>query len=263
MMQPPNMPDNDDALLRQMKRGNRTPLYVVLAIAAGSLFATGSFVVRNYFGVRSDLSEKGYKDLKVKFVGPFTFGFTGTKGSSECGGTITRYPFSGSEDETCFDTTPREPPPPPLTNRQEVEGSIKKNYAKRGFDHFTCPDIADADTKVTCKVTAPNGCSVDVNVERTKVGSRGEWSEWSSSPATPIVDGEKLDADLMPLILDAVKARRPKLELDIDCGKGPIVFVDGKLTCQLVTHDPKPLHTTVLLTMKDDKGGYNWSVKGL
>jgi hypothetical protein len=259
---PPQQQPSDDAMIRAMKRPNRAPLFVALAAVVAVVGGAGLWTIRGFAATRAELVEKGYTDPKVKLHGPFTFGFSGKKGDSVCSGTVTRYPGSTSTEESCFDTTPpAPPPPPPLTNREQIERSLRKNYAKLGFDKFTCPEIADSDAQTKCTVAGGNGVSVTVSVERTKTGERGEWAAWTSALDATVGKGEDLSKDVTESVTKGT-AKKHHVGIEADCGKGPVLFVDGKLTCDLTTQDKKPVHTKVVLTLQKG-GGYKWSVTGL
>lgn len=255
----------DDDMVRQMKRANRKPIFIVLGLLAAAVVASGVFVLSNFSGARSALVAQGYSDVHVKLTGPITFSFDAKRGTSSCSGTVTRMPWSTSIQELCFDTAPPTPSAPPraapLTNRQQVEATLSTNYTKRGFDGFVCPEIADGDATAACTVTAKsNGASVVVTATVTKHDTDGTWGEWEMKPAQPVELGSQLVTELSPAITTAVQKRYPKATLEIDCGPGPVVFADNKATCKAVLHDPNKT-TDLLLTHKGTST--NWSLKGL
>lgn len=239
-------------------RSSLGPVLIALGVVAAIVFGSGFLVLKSWAAARSDLVDDGYTSPKLTFHGPFTYGFTATKGSSSCSGTITRYPGSSSRQETCFEMTGTAPPPPVLTNRQQVEKSLEKNYAKYAFTAFTCPEIADADTKVTCKLAAESA-SVTVSVERTASDTDGTWGKWTSSLDETVGNGSEMSDDLTKSVSETAKAKHPS-GVDVDCGKGPVVFTDGKATCKFTTRDKKPMQGTVNLTAKKE-GGYQWTAR--
>jgi hypothetical protein len=235
------------------------PGLIALGVVALLVLVPGLWVLKSWATVRSDLEADGYASPKVTFKGPFTFAFTAMKGASSCSGTVTRFPGSSSREEMCYEPTPIVPPAPVLTNRQEVEKSLEKNYAKFAFTKCTCPEIADADTKTSCTLAGDNGASVTAQVERTKVDTDGTWGEWSTTLDAPVGKGEDLSADLTKSVGDTAKAKHPS-GVDVDCGAGPVVFSGGKATCTFTTRDKKPMHGNVELTSKPG-GGYKWTAK--
>lgn len=253
-------PDDFDAMARAMKRSSRAPLWIALAVVIGLPALGGLWTLKSFAAARDDLEADGYTNPKVKIKGPFTFSFSATKGTSTCSGTITRYPGSSSREELCFDESPKAATPPPPSNREQVEGSLRKNYGKRGFDDFSCPEIANADEKASCTISAKNGLRVTVPVERTKVDADGSWLAWSSTLPAGIASGEELAADLTQSMGKTIKKKHDGLA--VDCGKGPVMFQDGKLTCDVTTSDKTPVHTKARLTLNQD-GGYRWAVDGL
>lgn len=258
------LPPNDDDEIRAMKRANRTPIFVTLAVIGAVIVGCGLWFLRSYTSARSDLEAMGYTDVKVELHGPFNFGFSGTKDGMSCGGTMTRYPGSSSIQEMCFDATPAPKAPPPPSNRESIEKSLREHTSDLGFETATCPEIANADTKVTCKVGASTGVSVDAEVTRTEVGTAGDWNAWHIEFANEIENADKLGAKLAKAVAASVAKRHPGLVLDVDCGKGPLVFTrTTQITCHATSHDAKPLHATVVVSEKPDGGGMTWEETGL
>lgn len=253
MMQPP--PD-DAALLREMKRTNKTPLFIGLGVIALILVGSGLWVLSGFAAVRSTMKENGYTNLKVSVKGPFTYSFSGRKGTSTCAGTVTRFPGSVSTEEFCVADLISTPPP---NNRAEVEGSLKRNYEKDAFDTYSCPDIQSYDQSVTCIVSASNGASVEVRVDRKTLDTDGSWGTWSMEPKSPVANAEKVAADLKPDLQKALQKKRPGATLDVDCGKGPLVFVDNKASCKVMTHEAKPKDTTVAIELDKDRN-FKWTI---
>jgi hypothetical protein len=245
---------------------SRTGLIVVL-VFAGLIVASIGWVLAGFGMVRASLTDDGYTDVKVSMRNPFTFSFDGKKGDSSCSGTITRLPGSMSREELCFSGMSGKsavPAPPPPSNRESIEKSLREHYAETGFDTFTCPEIANADTKATCKMSSSGGVQLDANVTRTAAGTAGDWQSWHIQlDALDVESGDKLGAKLSKAIASSVASRHPNIALDVDCGKGPIVFVAGKkITCSATSHDDKPLHATITVEDKPD-GGITWTEKGL
>ena len=239
-------------------RSSLGSVLIALGVVGAIVLGSGLWLLKSWATARSDLIAEGYTSPKVTFQGPFTFGFTGIKGTSSCSGTMTRYPGSSSRQETCFEATPTVPPPPPLTNRQQVESSLQKNYSSYGFTTFTCPEIADADTKATCKV-ASEDTSVTVSVERTGLDTDGTWAKWTSKFDSFVGRGPELSADLTKSLSEKTKSKHPS-GVDVECGKGAVVFTDGKASCKFTTRDKKPMTGVVNLTANKD-GGYKWSAQ--
>jgi len=255
---------NDDPDVRALRRSKRAPLLVALVVLVALPLVGAAWVLRGFGAVRAQLEDQGYTSVELKIHGPFTFGFTGAKGTSTCSGTVTREPFSTSIEELCFDSSPKTPPPPPPSNRESVEKSLVEKYgAIFGFDHASCPEIAAADTKATCTLTAANGASVGAVVTRTATGTAGDWTGWHVELDHGVENGEELAKKLSKAVAASVGARHPKIVVDLDCGKGPIVFTEGKkLACAAVSEDAKPLHATVEVTEKPDGGGLRWTETG-
>jgi hypothetical protein len=260
----PGLPD-DDPDLRALKKSKRAPIFITLGVLVAIPILGAAYVARGYMAVRADLEGQGYTAIELKLHGPFTFGFSGTKGTTSCSGTITRVPFSTSTQEICFDLTPKTPAaPPPPSNRESVEASLVEKYnAMLGFDHASCPEIANADTTAACTLSASNGASVVANVSRTAAGTAGDWTSWHVVLGRQVENAEKLAANTSKAVAESVKKRHPNIVIDLDCGKGPIVFTtDKKVTCTAVSEDPKPLHGTVEIVEKPDGGGLRWTETG-
>lgn len=258
-------PDDVEAMARAMKRANRTPIFVVLAIVGAIVVGGGMWVLRSFVSARGELEEQGYANAKVTFHGPFAFGFTGTKGTSTCSGTMTRYPGSSSIEETCFDSSPPPPvtkSPPPMSNRQQLEASLERKFGKFGFDKFTCPEIADADATATCTLASASGVSMPAKVERTKSDTDGSWATWTTTLASTVTNADTLSSGLTKSVMASAKGKR-HTGITVDCGKGPVIVDDGHETsCDLSTEDAKPLHAKVNVQFKKD-GDYTWAVRGL
>ena len=258
------MEPSDDEMLQQMKRANRKPIYIVLGLVAIGIVGSGLFVLSNFSGAKSSLESQGYTDVHVKLTGPITFAFDAKRGTSSCSGTITRMPGSSSTQELCFDTTPSPSAAPkavPLTNRQQVEATLKTNFGKRGFDGFVCPDIADTDATAVCTATAKsNGASLAVTATVTKHDADGTWGAWEMKPAQPVELGSDLVTDLSPDITSAVLKRYAKATVELDCGTGPVVFTDNKAKCKATLRNPDKT-IDLLLTRQDTST--NWSLKEL
>jgi hypothetical protein len=78
-----------------------------------------------------------------------------------------------------------------------------------------------------------------------------------------VENGEKLAANISKAVAESVKSRHPNIVIDLDCGKGPIIFTKGKkVSCTAVSEDPKPLHGTVELVEKPDGDGLRWTETG-
>ena len=252
-------PDDFDAMARAMKRSSRAPLFVALGVVVGVPALGGLWTLKSFAGARADLEADGYEHPSVKVKGPFTFSFSATKGGQRCSGTIKRFPGSSSREELCFDDSPKAPAPPPPSNREKLEKSLRFHYAKLGFDDFSCPEIPNVDDRTSCSMSFKDGL-VPVSVARDGVDPDGSWSSWTFTLPSNIVSGEKLSADVQQTLVKGIK--RKHAGLVVDCGKGPVVFKDDKLTCDVTTADPKPVHTKVALT-RSDGGGYSWEVHGL
>jgi hypothetical protein len=93
---------SNDPDVAAMKRTNKKPLLVGAGIVAGILLLGVLFLFTGAASVRTSLVEGGYTDVDVKINGPFEYGFTAKKGTSTCGGVMTKTPFSSSRTETCF-----------------------------------------------------------------------------------------------------------------------------------------------------------------
>lgn len=90
--------DDLDPDVQAMKRANKRPLFVALGALALALF----WVFMGFLSVRAGLEDAGYSDVSVTMNSPVEFGFTAKKGDSQCGGTVQRFPFFTSRNETCF-----------------------------------------------------------------------------------------------------------------------------------------------------------------
>ena len=86
----------------EMKRANRKALMNKLAYVGIALLAVVIFVFRGYGKVRAELEEDGMTDVVVEMHNPIEFGFKAKKGAQQCGGTVTRLPFSMSKTQSCF-----------------------------------------------------------------------------------------------------------------------------------------------------------------
>jgi hypothetical protein len=251
----------DVVAVREMRRAKWQPLLIGSGLVSLAAFVAVLWEVESFVSARGELEEKGYSDVHVSFEGPFTFGFSATKGLSTCSGTLRRYPGSSSMGSFCTDTTPHSTIRTRLSNRREVEKNLRTTYTKLGFDQFTCPDIADSDTRATCVVAADNGCSLSISIERTETFDDGSWSAFTVHRSATVWDGETLSADLTDSVIEATKSRH-HVGLQVDCGKGPVAFIDGKAQCTLTSRDATPVHTVVTLT-ETSGGGYAWRTKGL
>jgi hypothetical protein len=98
------MTEQDPDIL-EMKRANRKALLNKLSYVGIALLALAIFVLRGYGKVRTELEEGGMTDVTVEMHNPIEWGFQGKKNGMQCGGTITRLPFSMSKNESCFGTS--------------------------------------------------------------------------------------------------------------------------------------------------------------
>ncbi len=110
--------------------------------------------------------------------------------------------------------------------------------------------------KTTCTLGAENGASVTATVERTKADTDGSWAQWTTALDATAGNAEEIAAELTKSLGDRSKRSHPA-GVDVDCGKGPIVFTGGKASCTFTTRDKKPTQGKVDLASKAD-GGYTW-----
>ncbi len=113
---------------------------------------------------------------------------------------------------------------------------------------------------MTCTLASSNGCSVPVSMERTKTDAQGKWESWTSALSSTVSRGEDLSAEMTSSVVKAVGQHH--VGVAVDCGKGPVAFTKGQLSCTVTTQDKKPVHTTAKLTEKKE-GGYTWTVADL
>lgn len=95
---------------------------------------------------------------------PFTWGFTGRKGTSECGGTFQRVPFSTSITESCFDTSPPAPKTPVRPQHEVLADGFRSLLAGLSTSPITtqCNRIEPGATSATCTATTEGHPPVEV-----------------------------------------------------------------------------------------------------
>src|SRR5262245_58141210 len=101
-----------DPDLAAMKKANRRPLWIGLGAAGGALLLGGMWVLEGAGAVRASLEADGHSDVEVKIRSPFEYGYTSKKGTMVCGGSVTRLPFSTSQEGGCFGVGSSEKPRP-------------------------------------------------------------------------------------------------------------------------------------------------------
>jgi len=97
-----NITSNDDDDIRAMRRANRQPMLIGLAVLVAVIALGGVYVLAGKSAVKSSLESDGYTNVDVKMHNAFEYGFTAQKGAATCGGTVTRMPGSSSRQESCF-----------------------------------------------------------------------------------------------------------------------------------------------------------------
>jgi hypothetical protein len=252
----PNSPDSDvDAMLAQMKRARRKRVFIGLSVIAGLAAVGGLQLLNVRMSAASELRHRGYSSFHLKSHGPFSLGFTGQKGTAQCGGTYERVLFSSSIQESCFDLPPPAPPAPKVSIRDDLEQSLRRKLAALGFDTFTCPDVPPGARTTTCTVSAKNGTNLSVTVTALNTDPDGGWQSWHMELASRVGNGESLAADL----LKSVHKQRPHSEhLVFDCGTGPQVATNEAFTCEAT--DTKTHRKGTITVTFDDKGSH-WKLK--
>jgi hypothetical protein len=236
----PPLADDDAEMARAMKRGGGRRAFLIIGlIVAGGAGAVGLYALRAKSEVQAELEGQGYGAVWVKMKDPFTFSFDAKKGTSQCSGTISRTPFSSKREEMCFDTSPpppKAPSPPTLSNREQLQLSLKTSYEKYGFDKFVCPDVANADEKVACTVSGPGGASAPINASLKTHDTDGSWATWSwNAPPPEFINRNDFATD----VKKTLEAAQPnKRTLDVDCGTGPLILNGDPLTCKVSTATP-------------------------
>jgi hypothetical protein len=95
----------NDPDIEALKKANRRPLWIGLGVAGGILVVSALWVLGGASDVRATLEAEGHRDVEVKINSPVELGYRSKKGSMECGGTVTRLPFSTSRSGGCFGTS--------------------------------------------------------------------------------------------------------------------------------------------------------------
>ena len=96
-----SLPDDDPDIVA-LKRANRRPYFIALGVAGLVVLWVLVKLVTGKAEVRSSLEEQGFTDVELHMNGVFDYGFTAKKGDSTCGGSVTKLPFSSSQQFSCF-----------------------------------------------------------------------------------------------------------------------------------------------------------------
>ncbi len=248
MMQP--SPEADvDAMVRDMKRANRKPLLIGLGVLASIGLSFGLYVLNGRSAAASELARRGYSQTAIKMRGPFTWAFTGQKGTAQCGGTFERILFSTSISESCFDISPAKVTKPARPEHEILADGLRAQLSSLSVVATHCAAIDPGATKTTCTVEGPGGPAIEVLVAK----SGGDWK--MDRPAR-ILSRATLAESLSKELQE--KAKTP---IAVDCGLGLFGYGEGDtLTCTASRKGAKkPGSMTVTFGAE---GGYKWKATG-
>lgn len=240
-----------DPDIQAMKRANRKPLWITLAVLAGGAASFGLWVLSGLGSVRSTLEAEGHTEIEVKIKTPFEFGYTSKKGTLSCGGSITRLPGSTQRTGSCFGVTAPEPKPKPERPQGEVIAEwLRTRFPKLPVSDAHCPVIAPGVTKATCTLESDAGAPLELAMER-------EGDVWSiKKPARILARATFADS------LGEDVGKKIKAQVAVDCGSGLFGYSEGeKLTCSATRKGAKKAGS-VEITFAGD-GSYKWSATGV
>lgn len=250
-IQPAGEPDVD-AMMRDMKRAKRTPLFIGLGIVGALVLAFGFYVISGRAAAASELTQRGYSQTKLTMNDPFTWGFTGRKGTSECGGTFQRVPFSTSITESCFDTSPPAPKAPVRPEHEVLADGFRSLLAGLSTSPITtqCNRIEPGATSATCTATTEGHPPVEVIFAK-----KGE--DWTMDRPSRILSKNGLGDSISKELRE--KTKKPSV---VDCGTGLMGYSEGDtLTCTASRPGlKKPASVAVTFGAKD---AYTWKVTGI
>lgn len=239
--------DPDIAALR---RANRRPLWIGVAVVAGTILLAGLWVVRGAAAVRADLEAEGHTDVEVKIKGPFEFSYDAKRGSMVCGGHVTRLPFSTSKSGSCFGTQgPAVGAKPALPENEELAGNLRTQFPSLPVSMVRCAPIPPAAAEATCTLESDGGTPLEVKLER----GGGQWTIKSPERIlSRVVLGEALAKELQEKV---------KAPVAVDCGTGLFGYADkDKLGCTARRQTAKK-DGSLEVTFAGE--GYTWTAKGI
>lgn len=245
-----NAPPSDvDAMVREMRRANRRPLLVGLAGLGGVLLLAAGYLLSGKSAVAHELKDRAYDTSAVRMTGPFSFAFTGTKGTATCEGTFERLPFSSSILESCLDAKLKAATPPPRPENDRLAEGLTTSFAKIAVTAVHCPAIPPGSTSVTCTLEAAAGAPAEVGFVKTD-------NEWNQSKPARILQRATLAGDLTKSLQE-----RAKVDAIVDCGMGLFGYDPGDtLTCSTTKKGAKK-PGSVVVTFKEG-GAYSWTATG-
>jgi hypothetical protein len=242
--------DHDvDLMVRGMKRANRKPLFIALGVVVGVALLGGLQVLRGRSVALQELQSRGYSELEIHMKGPFTWSFSGKKGTAECAGTIERVLFSMSISESCFDVAPAAPVPT-TPEHEDLAAGIQKTLSSLPVAEVRCSPVDAGATKRTCSVRGKTGTPLEVELAK----SDGAWS--IQKPAR-MVARETLAEAIAKELEGKVKA-----PVVVDCGAGLFGYGEGDtLKC---SGSRKGAKAAGSLVVKFGAGaGYTWEATGV
>lgn len=247
---PPPAHDDVDVMVGRMKRANRAPIFAALALVAGAATLAGLVVLRGRAAAASELKHRGYSATQLTMRGPFTWGFSGTKGTAECGGSIEKIFFSTSIEESCFDVKPAPRSAPARPANELLQEGLRKQFAEIAVTSVRCPSIDPGAVTATCTAAADAGEPIDVVVEKAN-------GDWTIRTPEQVILRPTLSAGLT----NELRAKAKK-GVFVDCGAGLFGYSAGdELTCVAGRKGAKkPGRMTVVF--KAD-GSYTWTATGI
>ena len=259
---------SEAVMLRDLRRAKRRPLWVALGIIGVGAFVSGLYVLGGKSAAASELAANGYTESTIRIKGPFSFAFSGKKGTAQCQGTYERVPFSSNMLESCYDVRTTAGDPPKHTKRQMLENSLSKKYASEGFATYECPEVSASDLTVTCTIAADNGTRVPVTFKPTGT-EPNVWAAWSFGIDEIYFDGPTVAAKAGEVVSNELKKKGSRQgPVALDCGSGVQATRKNEATCKATSTNaagkrgPERVGS-LTLKLNDDGSLAKWTLTGL